>query len=276
MTDNNLRQADVPEGASVIPQMPGTAPGLVCPVGDKIVYAVPGVPHEMREMLNGTVIPDLQKRAGLSAVIRSRVLRTWGQTESGLAEMLAGRIEELDAPGNPTLAFQASGIEGIKVRITAKAGSAEEAETILSGEEARLRAILGDAIFGIDNETMESVVIDMLRDRGLSLGIGIAHGRTDGCTHHICSRRERRVSRQHCVLRERCEVCTTGSAGGTGGDRTSCPGDGRGCAPGVGRRRRACDYWSGRTCRAGRSTGRNGSVFVNTPLSVHSTCYENA
>jgi nicotinamide-nucleotide amidase len=171
MTDNNLRQADVPEGASVIPQMPGTAPGLVCPVGDKIVYAVPGVPHEMREMLNGTVIPDLQKRAGLSAVIRSRVLRTWGQTESGLAEMLAGRIEELDAPGNPTLAFQASGIEGIKVRITAKAGSAEEAETILSGEEARLRAILGDAIFGIDNETMESVVIDMLRDRGLSLGI---------------------------------------------------------------------------------------------------------
>jgi nicotinamide-nucleotide amidase len=151
MTDNNLRQADVPEGASVIPQMPGTAPGLVCPVGDKIVYAVPGVPHEMREMLNGTVIPDLQKRAGLSAVIRSRVLRTWGQTESGLAEMLAGRIEELDAPGNPTLAFQASGIEGIKVRITAKAGSAEEAETILSGEEARLRAILGDAIFGIDN-----------------------------------------------------------------------------------------------------------------------------
>jgi nicotinamide-nucleotide amidase len=256
MTDNNLRQADVPEGASVIPQMPGTAPGLVCPVGDKIVYAVPGVPHEMREMLNGTVIPDLQKRAGLSAVIRSRVLRTWGQTESGLAEMLAGRIEELDAPGNPTLAFQASGIEGIKVRITAKAGSAEEAETILSGEEARLRAILGDAIFGIDNETMESVVIDMC---------GIAHGRTDGCTHHICSRRERRVSRQHCVLRERCEVCTTGSAGGTGGDRTSCPGDGRGCAPGVGRRRRACDYWSGRTCRAGRSTGRNG---------ISRTCHE--
>ena len=171
MSDNNLRQADVPEGAVVIAQMPGTAPGLVCPVNDKVIYAVPGVPHEMREMLRGTVIPDLQKRAGLSAVISSRVLRTWGHAESGLAEMLAGRIDELDSIGNPTLAFQASGIEGIKVRITAKAGSVEEVEAILADEEARLRAMLGDVIFGVDNETMESVVIDMLRDRGLSLGI---------------------------------------------------------------------------------------------------------
>ena len=171
MSDNNLRQADVPEGATVIAQMPGTAPGLVCPVNDKVIYAVPGVPYEMREMLTGTVIPDLQKRAGLSAVISSRVLRTWGNSESGLAELLAGRIDELDALGNPTLAFQASGIEGIKVRITSKAGSAEDAEAILADEEVRVRAILGDVIFGVDAETMESVVIDMLRDRGLSLGI---------------------------------------------------------------------------------------------------------
>ncbi len=171
MPDNNLRQADVPEGAMVIPQMPGTAPGLVCPIDDKVVYAVPGVPHEMREMLTGTVIPDLQKRAGVAAVIRSRVLRTWGHSESGLAEMLAGRVDALDALGNPTLAFQASGIEGIKVRITAKAGSAEEAEAILVDEEARLREILGDLIFGVDDQSMESVVIDMLRDRGLSLGV---------------------------------------------------------------------------------------------------------
>ncbi|MGD2141352.1 MAG: competence/damage-inducible protein A [Burkholderiales bacterium] len=171
MSDNNLRQAQVPEGATVIPQMPGTAPGLVCPVGEKVVYAVPGVPHEMREMLTGTVIPDLQKRAGIAAVIRSRVLRTWGQSESGIAEMLAGRIDELDALGTPTLAFQASGIEGIKVRITAKAGNEKEAKQILADEEARVRAILGDVIFGVDDQTMESVVIDMLRERGLSLGI---------------------------------------------------------------------------------------------------------
>ena len=171
MPENNLRQADVPEGASVIPQMPGTAPGLVCPVNDKVLYAVPGVPHEMREMLSGTVIPDLQKRAGVTAVISSRVLRTWGHSESGLAETLAGRIQELDRLGNPTLAFQASGIEGIKVRITAKAASAQAAEVILADEEARLRLMLGDLIFGVDDETMESVVIHMLRDRGLSLGV---------------------------------------------------------------------------------------------------------
>ncbi len=171
MPENNLRQADVPEGASLIAQMPGTAPGLVCPVNDKVLYAVPGVPHEMREMLTGTVIPDLQKRAGVTAVISSRVLRTWGHSESGLAEMLAGRIDELDALGNPTLAFQASGIEGIKVRITAKAASAREAEAILRDEEARLKLMLGDLIFGVDDETMESVVIDMLRDRGLSIGV---------------------------------------------------------------------------------------------------------
>ncbi|NCF25740.1 MAG: competence/damage-inducible protein A [Gammaproteobacteria bacterium] len=171
MSDNNLRQADVPEGATVIPQMPGTAPGLLCPVNGKVLYAVPGVPHEMREMLIGTVIPDLQKRAGLAAVIRSRVLRTWGHSESGLAEMLAGRIDELDVLGNPTLAFQASGIEGIKVRITAKAGSAQEAESILADEEARLRGIIGDLVFGVDDDSMESVVIDMLRERGLSLGV---------------------------------------------------------------------------------------------------------
>jgi nicotinamide-nucleotide amidase len=171
MTANNLQQADVPEGAWPIPQMPGTAPGLVCPIGDQVIYAVPGVPHEMREMLAGTVLPDLQRRAGVSAVIRSRVLRTWGRTESGLAELLAERIVELDTLGNPTIAFQASGIEGIKVRITAKTADQPAADAILAAEEAGLRAILGDCVFGIDEESMESVVLDLLRARGLTLAI---------------------------------------------------------------------------------------------------------
>ena len=171
MAANNLRQADVPEGAAVIPQMPGTAPGLICPLHDKVIYAVPGVPHEMRTMMLGAVLPDLQRRAGLAAVIKSRVLRTWGHTESGLAELLAARILELDLLGNPTLAFQASGIEGIKVRITAKAGDHATAEAMLAAEEARLRPILGDAVFGVDDQTMESVVLDLLRQRGLTLAL---------------------------------------------------------------------------------------------------------
>ena len=172
MTENNLRQAELPEGASFIPQMPGTAPGLICPVGeDKAVYAVPGVPWEMRLMVEGTVLPDLRRRAGVSAAIRSRVIKTWGETESGLAERLAGRIAALDRSGAATLAFQASGIEGLKVRITAKADDEATAHARVAEEEARVREILGDAVFGADEETMESVVLDMLRARGATLAV---------------------------------------------------------------------------------------------------------
>lgn len=171
MTDNNRRQADVPDGATLIPQMPGTAPGMICPVGDKVIYAVPGVPHEMREMMDGTILPDLRRRSGQAAVIRSRVLRTWGQSESGLAEILADRIAELDEIGNPTLAFLASGIEGIKVRITAKAEDVPTADSILSAEEAVLRGLLGDVVFGIDEQSMETVVIQALRARDMTLAV---------------------------------------------------------------------------------------------------------
>jgi nicotinamide-nucleotide amidase len=170
MPENNLRQAMVPVGATVMAQQPGTAPGLICPVGEKVIYAVPGVPHEMREMVVGSVIPDLQRRAGVSAVIRSRVLRTWGQSESGLAEMLAPRIEELDRSGHCTLAFLASGIEGLKVRVTAKADTAAEADAVLDEEVAVLVGILGDLVFSTDDEPMEAVVLRLCAERGLTLG----------------------------------------------------------------------------------------------------------
>jgi nicotinamide-nucleotide amidase len=168
---NNLRQAERPVGARFIDQMPGTAPGLVCPVGDQVIYAVPGVPREMRDMVLGTVLPDLRRRMGKSAIIRSRVLRTWGESESGLAEMLAERIAGLDAVGNPTLAFQASGVEGLKIRITAKADSEAAADALIADEEARVRAIVGDAVFGIDDTNMEAAVLALLRERGLTLAV---------------------------------------------------------------------------------------------------------
>lgn len=172
MPANNLRQADVPEGAEVLAEMPGTAPGLCCPVGEsQVIYAVPGVPYEMKAMVGGSILTDLRRRAGVSSVIRSRTLRTWGHSESGLAELLADRITELDDLGNPTLAFLASGIEGLKVRITAKAEDDAAAEAILDDEEARLRAIIGHLVFGMDDQTMESVVIDLLRERGLTLAV---------------------------------------------------------------------------------------------------------
>jgi nicotinamide-nucleotide amidase len=172
MPENNLRQADIPVGASVIPELPGTAPGLVCPLTDgKVVYAVPGVPWEMRQMMEGTVLGDLRRRAGIGSVIQSRVLRTWGQSESGLAEDLAGEIERLDRDGGPTLAFLASGIEGLRVRITAKAGSEGEVLGLLDNEEERVRALVGRYVFGRDEETMEAVVLDELVGQGLTLAV---------------------------------------------------------------------------------------------------------
>jgi competence/damage-inducible protein CinA-like protein len=172
MAENNARQADVPEGATVIPQVRGTAPGLICPVGHKVIYAVPGVPHEMREMVERAVIPDLQVRAGTTATILSRTLRTWGLAESSLAEQLGPRLEALDAmEDGPTIAFLASGIEGIKVRITVKSADAESARTLLAAEESEVRAILGDIVFGADDETMEDAVGNILRARGVTLGL---------------------------------------------------------------------------------------------------------
>ena len=113
MPENNLRQADVPDGASIIEQMPGTAPGLVCPLGEKVIYAVPGVPSELKVMVEGTVIPDLRARAGLPSVIGSRVLRTWGQsnlasqrcslaglmnwTQQGIRHSLSWRVASRDS-----------------------------------------------------------------------------------------------------------------------------------------------------------------------------------
>jgi len=180
MPANNLRQAELPEGASFIEQMPGTAPVLICPLQrpgagattrDLVIYAVPGVPWEMKEMMLATVVPDLQLRAGITSVIRSRTLRTWGESESGLAELLAGRIDHLDGTGNPTLAFLASGIEGLKVRITAKADTDVAAEALLAAEEAEVRGLLGPLVFGVDDDTMESVVLDLLRADGRTLAV---------------------------------------------------------------------------------------------------------
>lgn len=172
MAANNLRQAEVPVGATAIanPQ-PGTAPGLIAPVGDKVIYAVPGVPYEMKEIVAGAILPDLVRRAGIASTIVSRTLRTWGESESGLAERLAGRVAVLDGTGNPTLAYLASGIEGIKIRLTAKGASTAEAEALLAEEEAEVRAILGDLVFGVDDETMEHAVLALLRERGLTLGV---------------------------------------------------------------------------------------------------------
>jgi nicotinamide-nucleotide amidase len=171
MAETNLRQAERPEGAAFVAQERGTAPGLICPVGwdvAKVVYAVPGVPFEMQEMVERAVVPDLQGRAGPKAVILSRMLRTWGLSESALADRIAARV---DTQTNPTIAFLAGGIEGIRLRITAKAGDEVEARRMLDAEEAELRGLLGVVVFGVDDQSMEKVVADLLVERELTMGV---------------------------------------------------------------------------------------------------------
>mgnify|MGYP000238496002 FL=1 len=194
MPENNLRQAMVPEGAMIIPQTRGTAPGLICPVVietesgpvERVVYAVPGVPHEMREMFERAILPDLQQRSGEHWTIASRTLRTWGESESGLNERLDDIIHDLDAEGNPTLAFLASGWEGLKVRLTGRAPDEGAAAALLAPWEKKIREVLGDQVFGVDNDTMESVVLDLLRAQGWTLALaesvtgGLVSGRLTG------------------------------------------------------------------------------------------------
>ena len=194
MPENNLRQAMVPEGAMIIPQTRGTAPGLICPVvietesgpAERVVYAVPGVPHEMREMFERAILPDLQRRSGEHWTIASRTLRTWGESESGLNERLDDIIHDLDAEGNPTLAFLASGWEGLKVRLTGRAPDEGAAAALLAPWEKKIREVLGDQVFGVDNDTMESVVLDLLRAQGWTLALaesvtgGLVSGRLTG------------------------------------------------------------------------------------------------
>jgi nicotinamide-nucleotide amidase len=191
MPDTNLRQADVPEGATIIPQTKGTAPGLICPVGHKVIYAVPGVPYEMSDMFDRGIVPDLQRRmterGETAGVIASRVIRTWGMSESGLAEALAGHIGQLDVPAavaspggaelgtGATVAFLASGIEGIKVRVTVRAADDAAASRLLDAEEAEIRRILGlaagNVVFGVDDEAIEDAVARAVIAAGVTLGL---------------------------------------------------------------------------------------------------------
>ncbi|HUD16052.1 MAG TPA: competence/damage-inducible protein A [Acidimicrobiales bacterium] len=185
MPDTNLRQADVPEGADIIPQTKGTAPGLICPVGHKVIYAVPGVPYEMSDMFERGIVPDLRRRMAergeSTGVIASRVIRTWGMSESGLAETLGAHIAQLDGPEagptgtGATIAFLASGIEGIKVRVTVRAHDAVTASDLLDAEEAEIRRTLvqaaGDVVFGIDDEAIEDAVAREVTAAGMTLGL---------------------------------------------------------------------------------------------------------
>jgi nicotinamide-nucleotide amidase len=132
----------------------------------------------MSDMFDRAILPDLlerQRQAGETAVIKSTVLRTWGASESALAEAVGERFDELAVGGKVTIAFLASGIEGIKVRLTAKGTDDADATALLASEERIVSALieekLGDIIFSATNESMEEVVASLLSAQGSTLAV---------------------------------------------------------------------------------------------------------
>jgi len=163
MPETNVKQATLIPSARAIPNPVGTAPGWWVEKDGWIVVAMPGVPSEMKRMWEHEVAPRLRDCCG-GAVIYSRTLKVIGLGESTVEEM----IRPLLSSSNPTLATYAKN-DGIHVRLAAKAANQEEAERLIAGPEARVREILGDSIYGVNDETLESVVGQLLQKKGLTL-----------------------------------------------------------------------------------------------------------
>lgn len=166
MPESNLRQAEYPEGADLLPNPKGSAPGLALAIDDCLVFAVPGVPEEMEYLVDNEVLPRLLKHSGETGIVKSRLLRSWGRSESQVGEMLDHLYR---ASTNPSIAFLASGGE-IKVRVTAKAADVETAEAMIAPVDAEVRAVLGSNVFGVDDETIETVLARLLVDANLTIG----------------------------------------------------------------------------------------------------------
>lgn len=164
--ENNRRQAMVPEGATVLPNPRGTAPGLAIMVEDKLAVLLPGPPREMQPMFVDYVRPLLLERSG-HGVILSRNLRVIGIGESALEEQLADLITEQD---NPTIALYA-GLGELQIRLTAKSDDEAGARSLIAPVETAIRERIGNAIYGTDTDTLSSVLGQLLREHGYKLAL---------------------------------------------------------------------------------------------------------
>ena len=168
MADNNKRQAYIPKGATPLTNPVGTAP---CYLSEDVngrgcIISLPGVPRELEHMMENTVIPLLIERMGGIKVTRVRVLRTCAVGESNIDR----GIDDLMTTGNPTVGLAAH-IGQTDVRITAKADTEEEADTLVAGMEEKLRERLGVAVYGVGKVTVGEVVGDLMQEKSLKLGV---------------------------------------------------------------------------------------------------------
>lgn len=164
MSKSNLRQAQHPEGAELLPNPKGTAPGIYLEHQGSRVFCVPGVPSEMEHLLLHEVLPRLAGEDG-GQVLLSRVLRSWGRPESEVGELLNDLYV---GSTNPSIAFLAGSGE-IKIRITAKADDLDTARGLIAPVEEKIRERLGSAFFGADDDTAERIVVATLREKGWTI-----------------------------------------------------------------------------------------------------------
>ncbi|MDF2500724.1 MAG: Competence-damaged protein [Anaerosporomusa subterranea] len=167
MPESNLRQAMMPEAAIIIDNDRGTAPGVILEESDKTIIHLPGPPQEMQWMFETAIVPYFRQRFGLQSVIVSRVLRTFGVSESALEEKIKDFVL---AQSNPTLALLARSGE-IHLRLTAKGQTEAEATERIATLEQALRSRVGEAIFGIDDETLELVTGRQLSENNLTIAL---------------------------------------------------------------------------------------------------------
>jgi len=163
---SNLRQAYRPDGASIIENPKGSAPGFRIKIDGCWVFALPGVPAEMHRMIDDHVMPFLRSiDSGDAGVVVSRVLKSWGMSEAAVGELLSDLFE---ASENPTVAFLASaGV--IKVRLTARAATEQAGFSLIEPVERAVRARLGSKIFGVDDDTIEHIIHMLLLDHGWTI-----------------------------------------------------------------------------------------------------------
>ncbi|MDV6376646.1 competence/damage-inducible protein A [Sporosarcina sp. GW1-11] len=165
MTENNKQQALVLEGATVLPNRHGMAPGIAIGKEDKQYILLPGPPSELEPMFENEAIPYLLSVYGRQDIIVSKVLKLQGIGESELEVRIQSILENQT---NPTIAPLASpGM--VKLRITAKAKSEEEAEKLILPVEQQIRAIVGDFIYGVDDDTLSSKATELLLQNDWSI-----------------------------------------------------------------------------------------------------------
>ena len=179
MASNNVRQTMVPNGAIVLDNACGTAPGIILEHNGKIVINLPGPPFEMKDMFTRKVIPYLTEKYGVEATILSKVLNTFGIGESTLEEKIKDLIL---SQSNPTLALLARPGEVI-IRITAKAALKSEAQRMIDVLEREIRSRIDEYIFAVDDITMEEIVGDLLKESHMTISCA------ESCTGGLLSSR---------------------------------------------------------------------------------------